>query len=133
MSKPLLLLKIFFEASALRHISRASLLNVFLHYVLDLWFARIVVPRVRGVCHLVRYVDDFICLTQHAEGQVYPSLPSWRLPTLVQVSDHAITQTVNYIPNQRADRPIPDTTKITRCQCQWRSLTSNFIFRNRGR
>lgn len=38
------------------------LANVFLHYVLDLWFDKRVKPRVDGRCHLVRYADDFVCL-----------------------------------------------------------------------
>jgi len=32
--------------------------NVYLHYVLDLWFEREVKPRLRGEAHLVRYADD---------------------------------------------------------------------------
>jgi len=39
--------------------------NIFLHYVLDLWFEKRVKRQVRGVCFLVRYADDFICMTQH--------------------------------------------------------------------
>lgn len=38
--------------------------NIFLHYVLDLWFEKKVKPIVRGMCHLVRYADDFLCLVQ---------------------------------------------------------------------
>jgi group II intron reverse transcriptase/maturase len=34
--------------------------NVYLHYVLDLWFEREVKPRLRGRAFLVRYVDDFV-------------------------------------------------------------------------
>lgn len=34
--------------------------NVFLHYVLDLWFAQEVRPRLRGRASLVRYADDFV-------------------------------------------------------------------------
>jgi len=33
--------------------------NIFLHYVLDLWFEKKVKPRVRGACQLVRYADDY--------------------------------------------------------------------------
>jgi group II intron reverse transcriptase/maturase len=32
--------------------------NIYLHYVLDLWFERDVKPRLRGEAHLVRYADD---------------------------------------------------------------------------
>ncbi len=41
--------------------------NIFLHYVLDLWFEKKVKPQARGVCHLVRYADDFICMVQYAD------------------------------------------------------------------
>jgi group II intron reverse transcriptase/maturase len=34
--------------------------NVYLHYVLDLWFEREVLPRLRGKAHLIRYCDDFV-------------------------------------------------------------------------
>jgi len=39
--------------------------NIFLHYVLDLWFEKKVRPQARGACHLVRYADDFICMVQY--------------------------------------------------------------------
>lgn len=34
--------------------------NVYLHYVLDLWFEEEVKPRLRGRATLIRYADDFI-------------------------------------------------------------------------
>ena len=34
------------------------LANVFLHYVLDMWFREEVQPRLRGRTHLIRYADD---------------------------------------------------------------------------
>lgn len=34
--------------------------NVYLHHVLDLWFERDVLPRMRGEARLIRYADDFI-------------------------------------------------------------------------
>ena len=40
--------------------------NIFLHYVLDLWFEKKVKPQTRGTCQLVRYADDFICMVQYA-------------------------------------------------------------------
>lgn len=41
------------------------LANVYLHYVLDLWFERDVKPRMSGESYLVRYADDFICSFQN--------------------------------------------------------------------
>jgi group II intron reverse transcriptase/maturase len=37
------------------------LANVYLHYVLDLWFEHDVKPRLRGEAYIVRFADDFIC------------------------------------------------------------------------
>jgi RNA-directed DNA polymerase len=34
--------------------------NVYLHYVLDQWFERVVKPRLRGEAFLIRYADDFV-------------------------------------------------------------------------
>ena len=43
------------------------LANVFLHYVLDEWFAEQVQPRLRGPSTLVRYCDDFVMLFAHKD------------------------------------------------------------------
>jgi group II intron reverse transcriptase/maturase len=45
--------------------------NIFLHYVLDLWFDRRVKQQIRGGCFLVRYADDFVCLLQYQEEARY--------------------------------------------------------------
>jgi RNA-directed DNA polymerase len=36
------------------------LANVYLHYVLDVWFEEVVQPRLKGRAFLVRYADDFV-------------------------------------------------------------------------
>jgi group II intron reverse transcriptase/maturase len=36
------------------------LANVYLHYVLDVWFAEEVQPRLKGPAFLIRYADDFV-------------------------------------------------------------------------
>jgi RNA-directed DNA polymerase len=38
------------------------LANIFLHYVLDVWFRHEVQPRLRGRASLIRYADDFVIL-----------------------------------------------------------------------
>lgn len=43
------------------------LANVFLHHVLDVWFAQQVQPRLKGLSSLVRYADDFVMLFEHKE------------------------------------------------------------------
>jgi group II intron reverse transcriptase/maturase len=39
--------------------------NLYLHYVLDLWFTKVVKPRLEGEAYLVRYVDDFVICFQY--------------------------------------------------------------------
>jgi len=41
--------------------------NIFLHYVLDLWFEKKVKPQVIGACYLVRWADDFVCMVQYID------------------------------------------------------------------
>jgi RNA-directed DNA polymerase len=44
--------------------------NLYLHYVLDLWFERVVKPRLRGEAYLVRYIDDFVlCFQYRSDAQ----------------------------------------------------------------
>jgi RNA-directed DNA polymerase len=42
------------------------LANVFLHYVLDVWFEHTVKNHTHGYCELIRYADDFVCVVQYA-------------------------------------------------------------------
>src|SRR5262244_1353219 len=41
------------------------LANVFLHYVLDVWFEKVVKRHCRGEVCLIRYADDFVCAFEH--------------------------------------------------------------------
>jgi group II intron reverse transcriptase/maturase len=43
------------------------LANVYLHYVLDLWFDKIVKPNLKGKAFIQRYADDFICEFENQE------------------------------------------------------------------
>ncbi|MFD3261617.1 reverse transcriptase domain-containing protein [Paenibacillus lentus] len=44
------------------------LANVYLHYVLDLWFEKRLKKQYKGQTHMVRYTDDFVCCFQ-SEGE----------------------------------------------------------------
>ena len=37
------------------------LANIYLHYVLDLWFERVVRKQCQGEVYMIRYADDFVC------------------------------------------------------------------------
>lgn len=41
------------------------LANVYLHYVLDMWFEKRIKPKLKGEAYLVRYCDDFIIMFQY--------------------------------------------------------------------
>lgn len=43
------------------------LANIFLHYVLDIWFEQTVKSHVNGFCEVVRYADDFVCMVRYAK------------------------------------------------------------------
>ena len=43
------------------------LANIYLHYILDLWFEKIVKRQLKGYAQLIRYGDDFIACFQHGD------------------------------------------------------------------
>lgn len=43
------------------------LANVYLHYVLDLWFEKVIKPNCKGSVYLSRYADDFVVLFQYKQ------------------------------------------------------------------
>src|SRR5450755_1330896 len=48
----------------------AMLANIYLHYCLDLWFAKRFTKSCRGKAHMVRYADDFVaCFTQEEDAR----------------------------------------------------------------
>ena len=48
------------------------LANVYLHYVLDLWFEKMVRKQCKGQAYIVRYADDFVCCFQYkSEAQQF--------------------------------------------------------------
>lgn len=48
------------------------LANIYLHYVLDLWFERVVQRQQQGRCRLIRYADDFVaCFEYRHEAETF--------------------------------------------------------------
>ncbi|MCQ2011664.1 group II intron reverse transcriptase/maturase [Sporolactobacillus sp. STSJ-5] len=43
------------------------LANIYLHYVIDLWFMKVVKKQCQGQAYLVRYADDFVCCFQYKQ------------------------------------------------------------------
>ena len=53
------------------------LANVYLHYVLDLWFHKVVKKYCRGEACLIRYADDFVCAFQYRGRRQNDSTRRW--------------------------------------------------------
>lgn len=53
------------------------LANIYLHYVLDLWFEKRIKPSLKGKAMLIRYADDFVVAFQyeHEAQAFYQELP----------------------------------------------------------
>jgi len=48
------------------------LANIYLHYILDLWFEKAVKNKLKGFANLIRYADDFIVLFQSGkEAEIF--------------------------------------------------------------
>lgn len=48
------------------------LANIYLHYVLDLWFEKKFKPRAKAPMHLIRYCDDFVvCCENEMDAQTF--------------------------------------------------------------
>jgi group II intron reverse transcriptase/maturase len=58
------------EGTAQGSIISPMLGNVYLHYVLDVWFEREIQPQLRGHARLIRYADDFVCGFEKREDAV---------------------------------------------------------------
>jgi group II intron reverse transcriptase/maturase len=56
------------------------LANIYLHFVLDVWFEKEVQPKQRGHCRLFRYADDFgVCFEYRHEAESFDSALKARL------------------------------------------------------
>jgi RNA-directed DNA polymerase len=56
------------------------LANIYLHYVLDLWFQNVVQPKQRGHSRLIRYADDFVvCFEYRHEAEAFDQALKARL------------------------------------------------------
>ena len=56
------------------------LANIYLHYVLDLWFEKKVKPKARGHIELIRYCDDFVvCCESEKDAKGFLDILKTRL------------------------------------------------------
>jgi hypothetical protein len=54
-----------------------TLSNIYLHYVLDLWFEKVVKPKSEGEAYICRYADYFVCAFRYKRDaeRFYNELP----------------------------------------------------------
>ncbi len=56
------------------------LANIYLHYIVDLWFERVVKCQLKGFAQLVRYADDFVvCFQSEREAKEFGKVLEQRL------------------------------------------------------
>jgi RNA-directed DNA polymerase len=56
------------------------LANIYLHYALDLWFTKVIQPKLRGRSQMIRYADDFVvCFAYRWEAQAFEKALNERL------------------------------------------------------
>lgn len=71
--------------------------NVYLHYVLELWFERVVKPRLDGEAYLVRYIDDFVvCFQYRADALRFQAVLRQRLERFSLTLEPSKTKLVEF-------------------------------------
>ncbi len=71
--------------------------NVYLHYVLDLWFDKVVKPKMQGECYLIRYLDDFVvCFQYRADALRFQEVISKRLAKFFLALEPSKTKLVEF-------------------------------------
>lgn len=77
------------------------LANVYLHFALDLWFQKVVIPHCRGEACLIRYADDFVCAFEKEEdAQRFYEVLSKRLGKFNLQLSADKTQIIPFSPNR---------------------------------
>lgn len=71
--------------------------NIYLHYVLDLWFAKVVKRKLRGEAYLIRYIDDFlVCFQYRSDAYQFQDALKLRLAKFSLVLEPNKTQLVEF-------------------------------------
>jgi RNA-directed DNA polymerase len=90
------------------------LANIYLHYVLDMWFEKRFARHCRGRAYLVRYADDFVaCFSHEEDAQHFRQALSERLAQFALEVEPSKTRLMCFgsqskrLCTQRADRKTP--------------------------
>ena len=88
--------------------------NLYLHYVLDLWFEKAIKPRLKGECYLIRYIDDFIvCFEYKDDAERFINVLEKRLAKFTLILEPNKTRLIEFgrfaVQNAKAEGRKPDT------------------------
>lgn len=88
--------------------------NLYLHYVLDLWFEKAIKPRLKGECYLIRYIDDFIvCFENKADAERFIEVLKERLEKFALTLEPDKTRLIEFgrfaLRNAKINKKKPDT------------------------
>jgi group II intron reverse transcriptase/maturase len=110
------------------------LANIYLHTVLDEWFAKDVMPRLRGRAHLVRYADDFVVVFAREDDarRVFEVLPK-RFAKFGLSLHPEKTRLVEFRrPDRNSDRGEPGTFDLLGFTHHWgRSRSGKWLVQRR--
>lgn len=85
--------------------------NIYLHYVLDLWFEKRFARACRGRAHLVRYADDFVACFEHEdEARRFRVALDERLRAFALEVEPSKTAVLRFGPQARQARRSPTFT-----------------------
>lgn len=71
--------------------------NIYLHYALDLWFEKVVKPRLKGEAYLIRYIDDFIvCFQYRSDANRFHEVLKKRLEKFALTLEPSKTRLVEF-------------------------------------
>ena len=81
------------------------LANIYLHYVLDLWFEKVVKPRLQRGAFLIRYADDFVCgFERESEAKQFEVTLKARLAKFGLSVSEEKTRTLSFKRNEGKER-----------------------------
>jgi group II intron reverse transcriptase/maturase len=86
------------------------LANIYLHYVLDIWFEKVVRRKCQGQAYIVRYCDDFVCCFEYREEAeaFYGALKERLARFNLEVAGDK-TKIIRFGRQSRDNEEIPDT------------------------
>ena len=76
-----------------------TLANIYLHYVLDIWFNNFIRKKCKGEAYIVRYADDFVCCFQYESeaNYFYKELKD-------RLNKYLVSRLGNYFPSPSQNR-----------------------------